>query len=86
MFSLQQGGANYKAVHMVYGEEFCHDRVRGCQFHFKHQVQKKNYEVPEEHRDEFIKICYELCLITTVARYEILKGKLEEMACSTPSL
>ena len=39
--------------------------------------------MPEEHRDEFIKICNELCLITTVARYEILKGKLEEMACST---
>ena len=80
-FLCDEGGANYKAVEMVYGEEFYCDHVQGCQFHFKQQVY-----VPEEHRDEFIKICNELCLITTVTRYEILKGKLEELACSAPSL
>ena len=71
---------------IVYGEEFCHDCIRGCQFHFKQQVQKKKHEVPQEHQEEFIKICNELCIITIVAKYEILKGKLEEMACCTPSL
>ena len=82
-FLCDEGGVNYKAVKIVCGEDFCHDRVRGCQFHFKQQVQKKKHEVPKDHRDEFIKICNELCVITTVARYEILKGRLEDMACTT---
>ena len=34
------GDANYRAVREVYGEEFCRDSVRGCQIHFKQQVQK----------------------------------------------
>ena len=31
-----EAGANYKAIKLVYGEEFCKQRVCGCQFHFKH--------------------------------------------------
>ena len=81
-----EGGANYRAVREVYGEEFCRGQVRGCQFHFKQQVQKQKHQIPEESRDQFIQICNQLCLVTTVARYEILKGKLEEMARRTPSL
>ena len=50
-FLCDEGGANYKAVKIVYGEDLCHDYVRGCQFHFKQQVQKKKHEVPEDHRD-----------------------------------
>ena len=82
-FMCEEGDANYRAVREVYGEEFCRDRVRGCQFHFKQQVPKRKHQIPEENRDQFIQICNQLCL---VARYEILKGKLEEMARRTPSL
>ena len=81
-----EGGTNYRAVREVYGEEFCRDQVRGCQFHFKKQVQKRKHQIPEENRDKFIQICNQLCLETTVERYEILKGKLKEMARRTPSL
>ena len=34
-FMCDEGGANYRVVRDVYGEEFCTDQVRGCQFHFK---------------------------------------------------
>ena len=85
-FMCDEGGTNHRAVREVYGEEFCRDQVRGCQFHFKQQVQKQKHQIPEESRDQFIQICNKLCLVTTVARYEILKGKLEEMARRTPSL
>ena len=44
------------------------------------------HQTPEESRDQFIQICNQLCLATTVARYEILKGKLEEMTRRTPYL
>ena len=79
-FMCDEGGTNYRAVREVYGEEFCRDWVRGCQFHFKEQVQRRKHQIPEDSRDEFIQIC------TTVARNEILKGKFEEMARTTQSL
>ena len=53
-FMCDEGSANYRAVKEVYGEEFCRDRVRGCQFHFKQQVQKQKHQIPEESRDQFI--------------------------------
>ena len=53
-FMCDERGANYRAVRDVYGEEFCRDRVRGCQFHFKQQVQKRKHQIPEERREEFI--------------------------------
>ena len=40
-FLCDEAGANYKAVRIVYGDDFCKDRVHGCQFHFKQQIQKK---------------------------------------------
>ena len=85
-FMCNEGGTNCRAAREVYGEEFCRDWVRGCQFHFKQQEQKQKHQILEESRDQFIQICNQLCLVTTVARHEILKGKLEEMARRTPSL
>ena len=85
-FMCDEEGTNYRAVREVYGEEFCRDWVRGCQFHFKQQVLKRKHQIPEENSDQFIQICNQLCLVTTAARYEILKGKLEEIARRTPFL
>ena len=83
-FLCEEAGANYKAIKLVYGEEFYKQRVCGCQIHFKQQVQKKKHEVPENMREEFIDTCNQLCKVTTVLKYDILKGKLEEMAARVP--
>ena len=40
-FLCDEVGANYKAVRIVNGDDFCKDRVHGCQFHFQQQIQKK---------------------------------------------
>ena len=40
-FLCDEAGASYKAVRIVYRDDFCKDRVHGCQFHFKQQIQKK---------------------------------------------
>ena len=85
-FLCDEAGANYKAVKTVYGNEFCQDRVRGCQFHFKQQIQKKKNEVPIDMKETFIETCKQLCTVTTVAKYKILKGRLEEIAESVPTL
>ena len=85
-FLCDETGANYKAVRIVYGDESCQDRVHGYQFHFKQQIQKKKNEVPLDMRENFIETCKQLCSVTTVAKYKILKGRLEEMAESIPTL
>ena len=85
-FLCDEAGANYKAVRIVYGDDFCKDRICGCQFHFKQQIQIKKNEVPLEMRETFIETCKQLCTVTTVAKYKILKGRLEEMAETVPTL
>ena len=86
-FLCDEAGANYKAVRIVYGDDFCKDRVCGCQFHFKQQIQKKKKnEVPLEMRETFIETCKQLCTVTTVAKYKILKERLKEMAETVPTL
>ena len=85
-FLCDEAGANYKAIRLVYGDEFCQDRVRGCQFHFKQQIQKKKNDVPVEMRELFTDTCKQLCNVTTVAKYKVLKGRLEEIAQSVPTL
>ena len=84
-FLCDEGGANYKAVRTVYGNEFCQDRVSGCQFHFKQDSEKKK-EVPLDMRKTFIETRKQLRTVTTVAKYKILKGIMEEMAESIPTL
>ena len=37
-------------------------------------------------RETFIEMCKQLCTVTTVAKYKILKGRLEEMAEIVPTL
>ena len=85
-FLCDEAGANCRAVRIVHGDEFCQDRVCGCQFHFKQQIQNKKNKVPLDMRETFIETCKQLCTVTTVAKYKILKGRLEEMAESVPTL
>ena len=63
-FMMKQG--QIKAIKLVCGEEFCKQRVHGCQFHFKQQVQKKKNEVPEDMKEEFIDTCNQLCKVTSL--------------------
>ena len=39
-FVCDEGGYNYNAFTEVYGEDFCNDHVKGCQWHFKNDVIK----------------------------------------------
>ena len=34
-FLWDEGGANHNALKIVYGEDFCKERVVGCQWHFR---------------------------------------------------
>ena len=79
-FMCDEGGANYNAIKKVYGEEFCAERVRGCQFHFKNSVNQRSNKIMLEDQATFKQICKKLCEATTVAIYHVLKGRLDDMA------
>ena len=51
-FVCDEGGANYKAIRMVYGNDFCKNRVFGCQFHFLNDMHKRKHEVKENMREK----------------------------------
>ena len=85
-FVCDESGANYAAIRAVYGEDFCNNCVKGCQWHFKNDVNKKANDVNPEYRDLFKSTCMKLCHVTTVAKYTVLKSKLDEIAKMSPRI
>ena len=85
-FVHDESGANYAAISVVYGENFCKNHIKGCQWHFKNDVNKKANDVTPEYRELFKSMCMKLCHVTTVAKYTILKSKLDEIAKMSPRI
>ena len=84
-FMCDEAGPNYVAIEMVYGKDFCFERVKGCQWHFKHDVKNKLSLILPEHREIFNKNCDRLCTVTSVIGYKILKRRLDAIGrCSPP--
>ena len=52
-FICDEGGANWKALHHIYGEQFTEGRVRGCQWHFKSDVRNHVNKVGPDERENF---------------------------------
>ena len=76
-FICDESGANYKAITLVYSDEFTTKHVKGCQWHFKSDVQKHIKHVRPVDQDRFIETCYKMCEVTTVADYNRLKAILD---------
>ena len=85
-FVCDEGGANYKAICEVYGDKFCKERVKGCQWHFKCDIHKQAQKVGVDKRDWFEEICNEMCCIMTVAGFNMLMAKLKKIAEEYPEL
>ena len=47
-FICDEGRYNYNAITQVCGEDFCNERIKGCQWHFKNDVIKKSTQIPME--------------------------------------
>ena len=79
-FVCDEAGANYKVIALVYGEEFAAQHIKGCQWHFKSDVQKHLKHVWPEDQDLFLETCFKMCDVTTVADYNRLKGILDDIS------
>ena len=73
-------------IHEVYGDGFCRERVKGCQWHFKSDVRKHAVKVSEKRRERFEEVCHEMCGVTTVKRFNILLAELKVFAVNFPEL
>ena len=85
-FVCDEGGANYKAIREVYGDGFCKEREKGCQWHFKSDVRKHAVKVSEKRRERFKEVCHEMCDVTTVKGFNILLAELKVFAVNFPEL
>ena len=79
-FMCDEGGANHKAIRIVYGDEFAKTRVVGCQWHFQNDASRISKCIGPDMRQMFITLTKELCKVTTVAKYKILKSRQDEIA------
>ena len=85
-FVCDEGGANFKAVREVYGDAFCKERVKGCQWHFKSDARRHAVKVGPEKRERFEEICEEMCIMETADGFEKLLTELKEIADEFPEL
>ena len=86
-FACNEGGANYKAIAMVYGADYCKEQVVGCQWHFLDDANKKSRVLPMHLREKFNKVCKQMghsC--TIVSKFTLLKGQLEEVPKLHPEI
>ena len=83
-FMCDKGGANHKAIRIVYGDEFAKTRVVGCQRHFQNNASRVAKRIGPDMQEMFITLTKELCKVTTVAKYKLLKsrqGKMRSQNC-----
>ena len=85
-FVCDDAGTNYKVIALVYGEEFAAQRIKGCQWHFKSDIQKHLKHVRPEDQDLFLETCFKMCDVTTVADYNRLKGILDDISEDSPEI
>ena len=74
-FMCDKGGANHEAIRIVYSDEFAKTRVVGCQWHFKNDASRIAKRIGPDMQEMFIALTKELCKVTTVAKYKILKSR-----------
>ena len=85
-FVCDEGGANWKALRHIYGENFTELRVRGCQWHFKSDVRNHINKVGIDERENFKKHTAALCDATTVAQYNTRYAALLKIAEKYPEI
>ena len=85
-FMCDEGRANHKAIRIVYGDEFAKTRVVGCQWHFKNDASRIAKRIGPDMQEMFTTLTKELCKVTTVAKYKILKSRQDEVAKLYPEI
>ena len=83
---FEGGGANFTSVDGVFGEEFVKHRVVSCQWHFMDKVMERIHKVGEKDQAEFAEKAGQMCRVPTIPEFELLYGRLQEIASQYPDV
>ena len=83
---VDSSGANYCAVKLVFGIEYMSQKLISCQWHFMHNMEQLSSEFDEDIKEEFLQLCQELLKTTTILEYQLVAGRLKQIADKYPSI
>ena len=79
LLMMDEKGANFEAVTLVFGENFTKTKTVSCQWHFKNCAEKYITEVPSDTKAAFRRYCDELCEAHTRQRYKEVSDLIMEV-------
>ena len=77
-------GANFTGIETEYDKKFVTERVLSCQWHFMNKVKDSVNKIGEQFQQEFLKLCTNLCMVKTVAEYDLILERLREIVNMFP--
>ena len=84
---VDSSGANYAGVRITFGLEYMIDKLISCQWHFMHNMEILAQSITEEEdKDDFLELCQKLLLSTTILEYQLVAGRLGQLAEKYPFL
>ena len=84
---VDNSGANYAGVRIVFGLEYMIDKMLSCQWHFMHNMEILAQSITDEKEcDDFLELCQKLLLSTTIVEYQLTAGMLGQLAEKYPFL
>ena len=81
-----EAGAHFAAMKKVFGQEFVNKKCVTCQWHFLNKVNDRIHKIGEEYQEEFLEKAKQLCVVKTVAEFELLFARLKEIAEMFPEV
>ena len=66
-----EAGAHFAATKKVFGQEFVNKKCVTCQWHFLNKVNERIHKIGEEYQEEFLEKAKQLCVVKTVAEFEL---------------
>ena len=81
-----EAGAHFAVMKKVFGQEFVNKKYITYQWHFLNKVNERIHQIGEEYQEEFLEKAKHLCVVKTVAKFELLFARLKEIADMFPEV
>ena len=83
---VDNAGANYCGVRLIFGIEYMAEKVIACQWHFLHNMEILALTLDEDDRNDFLTNCSNLLEAKTIQHYQLICGLLKKYIDKYPRL
>ena len=83
---VDSAGANYGGIREVFGLQYMTNKVLSCQWHFLHVMEQSISSLAEADQEEFMRMCHSLCQKKTIAEYQLVASRLQQIASEHPPI